>query len=168
MTPTLRTNLQKRNSKLGCKLLACFLWYTPLIFHVIFSSYKHFTNFLRCMRLDLAHPSLNILERCGISDRICQYNSRSTFIVSLSNILKSLLACSVPYLHFYFLLNPHDCFYFKIDSNCCNIWIFKAIFTKSSYHVCLPHSAITYYYYFYQVICFALFHSIYRRLLFCR
>ena len=51
------------------------------------------------MGIDLLHPAFDVGERTGVSDRVSHDDPSRPFVVSLRDILKPLLARSVPNLH---------------------------------------------------------------------
>lgn len=115
------TDFYKRNSILFSYLCSFFLLNLSFKIKIAFGSKKYLANIWRCMCLNLLHPSLHVLEGCSINDGICQHYPSCSFVVCLSNILKSLLPSCIPYLQFIPAIINIEGFYLEIHSNGCNI-----------------------------------------------
>lgn len=104
---SLGTDLNKRNPKLSCQTHALFNSYSSIAFKIAFSRHENFIDITGCIGINLSHPFANVFKRCPISDWISEYDTGSSFVISLSNILEPFLPCSVPNLHFVLFLINH-------------------------------------------------------------
>lgn len=76
---------------------------------------------LRLILIDLLQPVLQAIKGFSIIDCIDKNNAGCSFVISLCDGFKPLLACSVPYLHFNFDTVNRNCFDFEIDADGCNM-----------------------------------------------
>jgi len=95
------------------------------------------------MRLNLFEPSTDVFKRSRVINRISKNYSSCTFVVSLSNCSEPLLTSCVPNLQLYFRSINIQHFYFKINSYCCNITLFKFALTKSSKEIGFADSTVS-------------------------
>ena len=63
------------------------------------------------------HPVLKTLESFSVIDWVYEYDSSSSFVISFGDSFESLLACSIPDLHFDFDAVDIDGFDFEIDTD---------------------------------------------------
>lgn len=104
---SLGTDFNKRNRKLPCQSHTLLNSYSSVAFKIAFSRHENFIDITGCIGINLSHPFANVFKRCPISDWISEYDTGSSFVISLSNILEPLLPCSVPNLHFVLFLIDH-------------------------------------------------------------
>ena len=93
----LSTDFKKLNSKFLSHLFSFFITNFS-IFSISLISNKNFDYILTGLCFDLLKPVSQRLKRTKIIDRIGHDDPHSTFIVSLSNRLETLLTCCIPYL----------------------------------------------------------------------
>ena len=110
---------------------------------IAFCSYQQFADIFWRIVIDLLDPAGDVVERPTVCDGICKNDTCCSFVVSLSDVSKSLLACGIPDLHFdSFVINLKH-FYFEVYSYCCDIVLFEYSFAEVSEKVCFSYSAVT-------------------------
>ena len=111
----LGTSFIIRNSILVCSLLP-FLSCHIFIRNIHFITNYHFADVFRGVVFYRTHPTVNVFQRFFIIKRKCEYNPTSTFVISLSDILKSILASCISYLKFNPLAVNFNYLWHKINS----------------------------------------------------
>ena len=88
-------------------------------------------------------PSINVLKRTTVYNRIGEYDTSCSFVVSLSDIFEPLLSCGIPYLQSVPPVAYSDCFDFEIDSDSCHVGLLEGAFAVASNEYCFADSAIS-------------------------
>lgn len=66
------------------------------VIKVAFGGQEYLADIRRRMGFYLGHPSLNILKGSSVYNGIGKYDPSGAFVVGLSDVLESLLACGIP------------------------------------------------------------------------
>lgn len=66
------------------------------VIKVALGGQEYLADIRRRMCFYLGHPSLNILKGSAVYNGIREYDASGSFVVRLSDVLESLLACSIP------------------------------------------------------------------------
>lgn len=101
-------------SEFFCQLFT-FLFANLSIFGVDFIANQNFYDIFSCMSFYLFKPILHSNKSRSIINSIGHNNPHGTFIISLRDSFKSLLSCSIPYLHSYLFTININSLYFKIN-----------------------------------------------------
>ena len=84
-----------------CSLLCSFFGHFSFLFEITLVSHENFGNVRTGMLISSFDPFTNVVETSLIGDIVGNDHAISFFVERLSQSLKSLLACSVPYLDLY-------------------------------------------------------------------
>lgn len=128
---------------LFCQCLSLNKRDTPFPFEILLCAYQDFADILWSIWLDLCHPPLNICERVGVRNGVCKDDTSCPSVVSLCDIFKSLLTCSIPYLHFDFFVCNHEWLDLEIYSDSGHISIFEVILAEPSNKIGLSNSTVS-------------------------
>lgn len=132
--------LDESHSVLVRQLFAFLVTHLTLAFmHVALVSHDQFACFLWLGLVQLFHPVLKTLECLPIVDRIHKDNPRSSFVISFSHCLESLLSRRVPNLHLDLDIINVDGFYFEIHTDGCDVSHFVFFICVTQKNVGLAH-----------------------------
>lgn len=141
------------------QFLTLLLLYLPVLHQIRLQSDQYLAHALTRIAFYLFNPSPDVLKTLFVIHRISQNDTSCPFIVSLSDIAKSLLSGSVPDLQFNFGFIHVDGLKFKVDTNGRDIAIFENSITKLSQKISLSYSAVSNYYNLSQEVMLAMFCS---------
>ncbi len=132
--------LDESHPVLVCQLFSFLVTHLTLAFmHVALASHDQFACFLWLGLVQLFHPVLKTLECFSIVDCIHKDNPCSSFVISFSHCLESLLSRCVPNLHLDFDIINVDSFYFEIHTDGCDVSHFVFFVRVSQKNVGLAH-----------------------------
>lgn len=109
---------------------------------IAFGGYEYFTDIFGGVVVNLGDPSLDILKGSTISDGVGKNDACGSFVVGLSDVLESLLSCSVPNLELVLAIGDSHGFDFKVHSDSGDVGIFKIVFAESCDDIGLANSTI--------------------------
>ena len=141
--PIFGTDLEKLHSMFFCQDISLFKSNLPLIFKVILGANQYFTNVFWRISFYLFDPIGNVAIGAVVCDGISQDYACCSFVISLSNVLKTLLTGCVPYLHFDPFLIDLEHFDLEIDPNGRYIAVLEHSFAEVGEQIGLPNSTVS-------------------------
>lgn len=128
------------------KVLSFLLGYLPISCCQIYFITHKYDNHLIGIHVVryLLNPIFDVFKRLLIGAIKYHYYTLSPIIINRSNGLKSLLACSIPYLKFDFLFTINLlCLASDVNSYRCQVVLWEPIIHIACYHCCLSYIGIS-------------------------